>query len=92
MSYRATKRQREIMAAMRAAKERKRFMHRKAGRYYYVSLVDGKSKWIPLGDNYAAALAKWAELEGKQLSGETVADAINRYTAQILPELSWRPA
>lgn len=63
-------------------------MHRKAGRYYYVSMVDGKSKWIPLGDNYTVALAKWAELEGKQLSGETVADAINRYTAQILPELA----
>jgi integrase len=60
-------------------------MHQKGRSYYYVTSTGGKRKWIKLSDVYPEALAKWAELEGATPSGETVAQAIDRYLVEVLP-------
>lgn len=63
-------------------------MHQKGQVYYYVVLVAGKRNWIRLADNYPEAIAKWAELEGRNASGSTVGQAIDRYIATELNKLA----
>ena len=41
-------------------------MRLKHGAYYYTPWIGGKQKWIRLSDNYGEALAKWAQLEGRE--------------------------
>ncbi len=60
-------------------------MHKKGRIFYYVTSMGGKRKWIKLSADYSEALAKWAELEGATSSGETVAQAIDRYLVEVLP-------
>ncbi|MBU2795490.1 tyrosine-type recombinase/integrase [Acidithiobacillus sp. VAN18-2] len=63
-------------------------MHQKGPVYYYVVLVGGKRKWIRLADNYPEAVAKWAEMEGRNASGSTVGQAIDKYIATELAKLA----
>ena len=76
---------------------RKRLMHThlpvhlqfKRGAYYYVSRVDGKQHWIPLGRDYMSALHKWSDLQGTDSAPVlTVADALNHYLADRAPKLA----
>ena len=60
-------------------------LHKKGRIFYYVTSTGGKRKWIKLSADYSEALAKWAELEGATLAGETVAQAIDRYMVEVLP-------
>lgn len=61
-------------------------MARKGCAFYYVPSV-GDRKWLPLGSHKSAALAKWAELEGRS-SGRTIRDAWFRYEATGMDELA----
>ena len=56
---------------------------RKGRAYYYVTSTAPR-RWIPLGSDHAAALAKWAEIEGRP-QGSTVAALWARFAA-VLPE------
>ncbi len=60
-------------------------MHKKGRIFYYVTSTGGKRKWIKLSVDYSEALTKWADLEGSKPSGETVAQAIDRYMVEVLP-------
>jgi len=63
-------------------------MSQKGKAYYYVTSEGGKRKWLPLGSDKAAALSKWAELEGDTCSGArqgTVVYCLDRYVVEILP-------
>ncbi len=60
-------------------------MHKKGRCYYYVMSTGAKRKWIKLSADYSEALAKWAELEGSTPSGETIAQAIDRYLVEVVP-------
>ncbi len=65
-------------------------MHQKWQVYYYVTSKGGKRKWIRLSDVYAEALAKYAEIVGLFGSGETVAEAIDRYLVEVVPSKAQR--
>lgn len=55
-------------------------MRRKGARYYHVSAVEGKQRWLPLGNDYGEALRQWSELEGAKINGcLTVAEALAHY-------------
>lgn len=63
-------------------------MRLRKGRYYYDTQAKPR-KEIPLGADYAAALVKWAELEGTGLTAATTqptfAMAWERYRRDVLP-------
>lgn len=66
-----------------------RHMHQKGRNYYFVSMVDGKLKWVPLGQDLAVARLKWAELENiidTEREAPTFDDAALRYQRDVLPE------
>jgi integrase len=58
--------------------------------YYYAIRVDGKLKWTSLGRDRAAALRKWAELEGKALPADagTFNAVVDEYMAWAQGEVS----
>lgn len=57
-----------------------RHLMMRSGSYYYVTRVDGKQQWTPLGKDYSEALRQWAALEGGSCKPVlTVADAIAHY-------------
>lgn len=59
----------------------------KGGRFYYDTQATPR-KWIPLGADYAAALVKWAELEGRGFTASTaptVRMAADRYRREVMP-------
>jgi len=58
-----------------------RRMYCRRGKYYF----DHQGKWIPLGDDLAAALAKYGQLVGSDWSGRTMCDVIERYRTRVLP-------
>lgn len=65
-----------------------RHMHQKGRNYYFVSMVDGKLKWVPLGQDLAQARLKWAELENvidTEREAPTFEDAALRYQRDVLP-------
>lgn len=57
----------------------------KHGAYYHVPTINGKQAWNFLSRDLSAALTEWARREGFDKSGDTVAQAIDRFTAEILP-------
>lgn len=59
----------------------------KGGRFYYDTQAKPR-KWIPLGADYAQALVKWAELEGRGFTASTaptVRMAAERYRREVIP-------
>jgi integrase len=58
-------------------------MYRNHGSYFFVSPVT--NKWVPLGKDIAAALAQYGQLIGRNWSGRTFGDVIDRYQTQVLP-------
>lgn len=63
-------------------------MHQKGGSFYFVQMVDGKRKWIPLGNDMAAARVKWAELTNiadTEIDNATFELAAARYRRDVLP-------
>lgn len=60
-------------------------MHQKGNVYYYVASRGGKRVWERLSDVWSEALALYAQREGTNRRGETVADAIDRYLVEIAP-------
>ena len=65
-------------------------MRIQSGSYYYDAGKDasGKRKWIRLSRSLSEALLKWAEIEGRNLAGSTVAHALDRYLIECLDELA----
>lgn len=64
-------------------------MHKKRNSYYYVTWENGKRKWIPLGNDLAAARLEWARLENiadDALESVTFEVAAARYERDILPD------
>jgi len=63
-------------------------MRMRKGRYYYDTQCKPRTE-IPLGADYAVALLKWAELEGKGLlpagATPTFKMAATRYTKEVIP-------
>lgn len=57
----------------------------KHGGYYHVATIAGKQTWAFLSRDLSSALAQWARREGFDKSGETVDDAINRFSAEVIP-------
>jgi hypothetical protein len=53
---------------------------RKGKAFYYVTSTAPR-RWIPLGSDYAAALAKWAELEARP-QASTIASLWARFRAE----------
>jgi hypothetical protein len=63
--------------------------HEQGRNFYFVSMVGGKLKWVPLGQDLTAARLKWAELENvidTKKEVPTFADAARRYQRDVLPE------
>lgn len=63
-------------------------MQQKGRSFYFVRMIDGKNKWIPLGNDLAAARVKWAELLNEtspEPESITFAIAANRYLREIIP-------
>lgn len=58
-------------------------MQPKGGRYYWTPFVDGKVKWVPLGDDYVHALLKWRDLEGLSEGAATVAQLLDNALAAL---------
>jgi len=58
-------------------------MYRNHGSYFFFSPVT--NKWVPLGKDIAAALAQYGPLIGRNWSGRTFGDVIDRYQTQDLP-------
>ena len=56
----------------------------KRGRYYYTPYVSGKVVWTPLGDDFAAALLRWKELEGINDGAETVYKLLERALGSLV--------
>lgn len=57
-----------------------RHLMTRSGSYYYVTRVDGKQRWMALGNDYSDALRQWALLEGQTRKPVlTVADALAHY-------------
>jgi len=54
----------------------------RSGSYY---LVDNSAKWIRLGGDYPAAMAKYAEMVGDSGCVVTVGDLIDRYLREVAP-------
>lgn len=53
---------------------------KEAHTHYFLTRVDGKQHWEPLGNDYGEALRRWAELTGAASSPVmTVADALAHY-------------
>ncbi len=66
-------------------------LRKKGNAYYYDTgsagkRVYGKRRYIPLGSDYAQALRKWAELEGQPQQGSTIADALDRFLVEVVPQ------
>lgn len=51
-------------------------MHAKGRRYYHVA----RNRWTPLGQDYGAALQRWAELEGGAVHADTLEDVWRAYS------------
>jgi hypothetical protein len=58
-------------------------MYRNHGSYFFFCPVT--NKWVPLGRDIAAALAQYGQLIGRNWSGRTFGDVIDRYRTQVLP-------
>ncbi len=59
-----------------------RRVYERRGKYYFAH-PDGR--WIPLGDDYGAALRAYAEVIGQQPIG-SLSDLFDRYAVEILPK------
>lgn len=59
-----------------------------SGKYWHET--KGSRKWTDLGTDEIAAIAKWAEIEARTryATEGTVAAAIDRYVAEVLPSKS----
>jgi integrase len=60
------------------------------GSYYWTPFRDGKQKWIPLGRDFAAAFARYGQLEADRhtATGRTFADLETRFFAEVVPKHS----
>ncbi len=58
-----------------------RRVYQRRGKYYY---AHPNGDWIPLGDDYGAALRRYAELVGEHRVG-TLADLFDRYLVEVIP-------
>lgn len=56
-------------------------MYERRGKYYFDSPTT--KKWEPLGDDYAAALAKYGQLAGPLWTGRVLHDVFTRYKTEI---------
>lgn len=66
-------------------------MHWKHGQYWHV-VTRRKPAWMPLGKDYAPALARWAALEGGEFAPQTVGDAWAVYRASQRGLLALKPS
>lgn len=57
----------------------------KHGAYYHVPTIEGRQTWVFLSRDLSEALTKWAQREGHDKSGDTVAQAVDRFIAEIMP-------
>lgn len=57
----------------------------KHGGYYHVATIEKKQTWVFLSRDISQALTTWAQREGHDKSGDTVAQAVNRFTAEVIP-------
>lgn len=65
-----------------------RFMLFKHGAYYFVSAVDGRKVWKPLGRDYGQALRTYAEIVGESADpAETVGEAMAQYLGVMADKL-----
>ncbi len=58
-------------------------MQLKNGNYYWTPFVDGKLKWIPLGNDYVQALLKWRDHEGISDGAESVCQLLDNALSVI---------
>lgn len=58
-------------------------MQLRRGKFYFVQ--PGTEKWLPLGNDYIAALAKYGQIVGPMWTGRTLHDVFTRYKTEITP-------
>ena len=59
-----------------------RRMYMRRGAYYF---VDKEGRWIPLGGDYAIAMAEYGRISGPSTRCITVGDVIDRYSLDVSP-------
>lgn len=52
---------------------------KKRDSYYYTPTISGKTRWIPLGKDYAEALAKYHRLASGEIVGVTINQLLDNY-------------
>jgi integrase len=66
-------------------------MQKKGGSYYWTPFVDGKVKWVPLGNDYVQALLKWRDHEGLSEGAATVAQLLDNALSALVNRKKPKP-